>query len=157
MIKNVLFPVSLVVSGVILVSKHKAKALINTYKTALKQVKMELYEISNLNVPNNHLKANIKLNLTNNSDVNFDFNSNGNIRLKRLRFYTHNNNHIGNADVNLHSIKLLAHSTITTPDLLIIIPLDAHNIGQVIADLIQNKKDITIRAEIDVLGQTYTV
>ncbi len=152
--KKAIVITALLFSGLYYFGKPKVESLIKTYEDALKKLKIGFGSVSNINIKNSLLTANVVLKIVNPTPLNFGADSYGVATLTKLTFYTHKGLNIGYAFPNLQNISIQANSTILTQPIPIQITMNANAI-LVGLDLVQNTKDIKVVAEVTAFGQIY--
>lgn len=110
--------------------------------------------IRNLKFVNNGIKMNVDINLINTSDMEFTMSGLGLIALKKLNFFTLEGNKVATAYPNITNIVILPNSNTLIENVEAVASLD--NITGNIMQLLQNP-ELQTTAEIEILGQTYTI
>lgn len=154
--KKTLVISSLVLGAVFLFAKDKVINVLADYEAVFKQLKIKIAGINNLNITSNQLTANVTLNITNPTAVNLGLDTNSYVTLKKLLFYTESGKYIGEALPNISAIQLPAQSTITTPEIPVLVPLNTNAIT-IGLELLGNSKNLQVKAEIEALNTTYTI
>ncbi len=140
--------------GLYFFGKPKVESLIKVYEAALKKLKIEFGSVSNINIKNSLLTANVVLKIVNPTPLNFGADSYGVATLTKLTFYTHTGLNIGYAFPNLQNINIQANSTTLTQPIPVQILMNANALF-VGLDLAQNTKDIKVVAEVTAFSQTF--
>lgn len=146
---------ALVLGSVILLSKDKVKALFSEYEDTLNKLKIQLNDISDVDISNSTLTAKAILNITNPTLISIGANSGGYITLKKLEFYTASGEYIGVATPNITNIELPAQQTISTPRIPLSIPLNG-NIIDLGIELMTNSKNLQVKGEVEAFGKIIT-
>lgn len=154
--KKILVISSLVLGAGFLFAKEKVTDVLADYEAVFKQLKIKLAGINNLNITSNQLTANVTLNITNPTAVNLGLDTNSYVTLKKLLFYTESGKYIGEALPNISAIQLPAQTTITTPEIPVLVPLNTNAIT-IGLELLGNSKNLQVKAEIEALNTTYTI
>lgn len=110
--------------------------------------------IRDLKFVNNGIKMTVDINLINTSDMEFSMTGLGIITLKKLNFFTLEGSKVATAFPNITNILILPNSNTLIENVEAIASLD--NITGNIMQLFQNP-ELKTTAEIEILGQTYTI
>jgi len=147
--KKVLLVGSLLVSGLVVFGK----SVLKKYETGIKQLKFNINNIKNIKISNSTLAANVQLNITNPTSLDFTTNTNGLVKLERLDFYN-KNTFIGIAKPNISSISIPKNSTTISPYIPVTIPLTWQTFGAAL-QIVNNSQNIVVKPVIEVFNKTY--
>ena len=149
---------TIVVTGIALTAlyylgKNKAKAILNNYQEAFRKLIYTIHQVQDIRLSGGQLTAKVSLHIQNNSTIDLTADTSGYITLKKLTFYTKSGNFIGEAFPNITQISI----PISQPYISPFIPIQAPLNAEVALELALDNSSIQVRAEIEALGQTYTL
>jgi len=151
--KKIIIISGLLLTAGVLFAKDKATNLIAEYESVFKLLKIKLGGISNVDLSNSQLTANVVLHITNPTAIHLGVDTNNYVTLKKLLFFTESGKHIGDAYPDISKFSLPAQSTIPIPAIPVVVPIKL----SVAVELAMNSSNLQVQAEIEVLNQTYTI
>jgi len=86
--KKIIIISGLLLTAGVLFAKDKATELITEYESVFKLLKIKLGGISNVDLSNSQLTANVVLHITNPTVIHLGVDTNNYVTLKRLLFFT---------------------------------------------------------------------
>ena len=126
------------------------------YEGALKKLKIKVSNIRKGGISGGALKADVFLNVINQSNIDLTANTFGFVKVTKLLFYTYSGKYIGEAQVNIDNLELPSNTTTPIEEPIPInVPFNLSSVLGVGLDLLNDSKNIIVKAELEVLGKKY--
>lgn len=153
--KHILIISALVVGSIVLLSKDKVSALLKQYENTLNSLKIGLGSISNIDISDSVLSADIALSINNPTRLGVGADTGGYIKFKKLQLFTESGQYIGEAKPNISALTLPANTTTLTSKTPLTIPLNG-NIVNLGIELFTNSKNLQVKADVEAFGKVFT-
>ncbi|WP_121667286.1 hypothetical protein [Mesonia aquimarina] len=149
-----LLSIGLIVGGL---AYYVGRTKFDEYSQTFDKMSVEFLGLQNVKIKNGGLEFETDLKLKNASQKPLDFDSNKNIVLKKIRFFSLDNQYIGEATPNISAISVPANGSAKLENIPTYLPLS--DFGGIITNALNIVKGekLNLQIIVEALGKNYTI